>query len=363
MSKSPVKRSFIAIICFVFIFSISGCTAGTVATTDSFVDPKPGDRAVYSSSGISFGMRYVPGNIEFPMDFYDFGILKVSIDRPFWIAETEVTYELWKKVYDWAVSGKGKHEGAGAYRFIHPGRQGGDRSSGGEPVGTKFHPVTNISWRDAMIWCNALTEWYNAKTGSDLKCVYYTDESFTTPIRSVDAADDYPCITTPGTQDNPFVDPDADGFRLPTRDEWVLAARYQGDNDFNSEPGFSGPYFTKVNSASGATGRVRDAEATGKVAWYIINSGGSTKAVGSAGTDGSKPLSGNANHLGIYDMSGNVIEFSFDWFRPGEFNYCFRTIHNGSWAGTAESQKIDIRMNILPYEGNNYTGFRFAKNS
>ena len=97
----------------------------------------------------------------------------------------------------------------------------------GKPIGSKYHPVTNISWRDAIIWCNALTEWYNARTGSNLVCVYYTDEAFSKPIRAVDSADDYPSIVTPGTQDNPFVNPDADGFRLPSRDEWVLAALYQ----------------------------------------------------------------------------------------------------------------------------------------
>lgn len=357
-----IKRFLAAIISIILILCVSGCRAGSEASRDQISDPAPGDRVQFSASGVSFGMRFVPGEVEFPMDFYDFGILRLTMEKPYWITETEVSYELWKKVYDWAVSGKGKGEGAGQYRFIHAGRQGADNSSGDGPVGSKYHPVTNISWRDAMIWCNALTEWYNAKTGSNLACVYYTDESFTVPIRAVDAADDYPCITTPGTQDNPYIKPDADGFRLPTRDEWVLAAAYQGDNDVNSEPGFTDPYFTRVNSASGASARVRDAEATGRVAWYIGNSGGSTKAVGSAGTDGSKPLSGNANYLGIYDMSGNVMEFSFDWYRPGEMRYCFRTVHCGSWAGTSQSQNLNIRLNILPYEANNFTGFRFAKN-
>ncbi|NLO40966.1 MAG: formylglycine-generating enzyme family protein [Ruminiclostridium sp.] len=356
------KRVLIAILSFALTFCICGCTAGADVTSGSLSNAEPGDRAVFSSSGVSFGMRYVPGDIVFPMDFYDFGIMRITMEKPYWIAETEVSYELWKKVYDWAVSGKDKSEGAGAYSFIHTGRQGADNSSSGKPIGSKYHPVTNISWRDAIIWCNALTEWYNARTGSNLVCVYYTDEAFSKPIRAVDSADDYPSIVTPGTQDNPFVNPDADGFRLPSRDEWVLAALYQGDNDVNSEEDFPGPHFTKGNSASGATASFRNAEATGKVCWYNANSGGTTKAVGSAGTNGRKPLTGNANHLGIYDMSGNVVEFSFDWYRKGEMGFCYRTIHSGSWAGSAELQKANIRMNILPYDANNVTGFRFVKN-
>jgi formylglycine-generating enzyme required for sulfatase activity len=356
------KRLFAAIIISALIFSICGCSkSGTDVTSASLSEP--GDRMEFSSSGVSFGMRYIPEGIVFPMNFFDCVSSVITMEKSYLIAETEVTYELWEKVYDWAISEKDKSEGAGAYSFIHEGRQGGDNSSSGEPVGSKHHPVTNISWRDALIWCNALTEWYNAQTGSDLMCVYYTDESFSTPIRAVDSADDYPCILTPGSQDNPFVNPDADGFRLPSRDEWVLAARYQGDIDVNSEIDYNGPYFTKVNSASGATDRVRDAEATGKVCWYNANSDGSTKTVGSAGTNGRKPLKGNANYLGVYDMSGNVMEFSFDWYRPGEMGYCFRTIHCGSWAGTAECQSFSLRMNIPPYEGNNVIGFRFAKNN
>jgi hypothetical protein len=217
------KRSCVIII-FALVIGMCGCKAGTDSAPASISDPEPGDRAEFSASGVSFGMRYVPGDIVFPMDYTDAMSTANTMEKPYWIAETEVTYELWKEVYDWAVSGKGKSgEGAGAYTFIHSGRQGGDNSSDGGPVGTKYHPVTNVSWRDAMIWCNALTEWYNAQTESDLKCVYCTDESFTDPIRAVDTADDYPCILTPGTQDNPFVDPDADGFRLPTGEEWTLA--------------------------------------------------------------------------------------------------------------------------------------------
>lgn len=362
------RKYLLLFLVFTLMLCIFGCKPQRVYKAGGEVslklgETKPGERIELAASGVSFGMRYVPGGITFPMDFYDYGIMRLTMENAYWIAETEVTYELWKEVYDWAVSskGKGKREGEGEYRFIHTGRQGGDASSDGRAVGNKFHPVTNISWRDALIWCNALTEWYNAEKGSSLTCVYYTDELYTQPLRVIDDADDYPCSITPGTQDNPYVKTDADGFRLPSRDEWVLAARYQGNNEVNSEEDFPGPYFTHGNSASGASCRILDAQATGRVAWYAKNSGGSTKPVGSAGTNGRKALTGNANYLGIYDMSGNVMEFSFDWYRPGEMNYCFRTVHNGSWAGTAGSQIINIRMNILPYEGNNFTGFRFAK--
>jgi hypothetical protein len=39
-----------------------------------------------------------------------------------------------------------------------------------------LHPVTTVNWRDSRVWCNALTEYYNAKHGADtdLDCVYTT---------------------------------------------------------------------------------------------------------------------------------------------------------------------------------------------
>ncbi len=69
----------------------------------------------------------------------------------------------------------------------------------------KMQPVTTINWREAMVWGNALTEWYNANNGTapDLDCVYYTDSGYLTPIRSAD--DSGSVGITPGDQDNPYV--------------------------------------------------------------------------------------------------------------------------------------------------------------
>ena len=101
-----------------------------------------------------------------------------------------------------------------------------------------------------MVWCNALTEWYNAQKGTSYTCAYYTDLAYTTPLRSVDDTGSvtYP---DPGGQDDPFVNADATGFRLLTSNEWELAARWRNDAT-NTVSGYTNPYFTKGNSASGA---------------------------------------------------------------------------------------------------------------
>ena len=154
----------------------------------------------------------------------------VTVNNPYWIAETEVTYELWYAVYDWAKNGNGPNgDGRGQYTFANPGMRGvyfNESTHAYTPYssGHDTHPVTAVNWRDAMVWCNALTEYYY---GNSDNCVYYEDAAYTTPIRSVNASNiDSPYIKATATGNTGMANCSAKGFRLPTSDEWELAARY-----------------------------------------------------------------------------------------------------------------------------------------
>lgn len=104
--------------------------------------------------------------------------------------------------------------GGKVYSFANEGRRGEEQ----------FEPVVGINWRDAMVWMNAFTEWYNdhaagsAETTELLAPVYYTDDTFTGPIRRADNS----AIT-----DALFVNPDASGFRLPRTASWEKALRVE----------------------------------------------------------------------------------------------------------------------------------------
>lgn len=250
-------------------------------------------------------LRRVPGAAGFPTGIGDSGTC-VTVNYPYWMAETEVTYAQWSAVYNWAVN----H----GYSFAHAGTMGD--GSGDTPN----HPVTYISWRDAIIWCNALTEYYNAQNGTGLGCVY---KSGSDPIRNANDG---------GTCDTVVPEASAKGFRLPTSMEWELAGRYK-----------DGSSWTPGNYASGAIADNNNIIAIQAVAWYSDNSGFSTHPVA-----GKSP-----NVLGLYDMSGNAWEWCFDIYSGSA-----RVDRGGSWYNGAGDLRLGYVGSDVPSYVNNILGFR-----
>ncbi|MBN2652967.1 MAG: SUMF1/EgtB/PvdO family nonheme iron enzyme [Spirochaetales bacterium] len=280
----------------------------------------------YSTIDLSFNMKQVPvpnGGISFPTGIPNNVI--ASIDYVYQIGEIEVTWKLWKTVYDWATS---SDRGSNRYYFQNPGIMGSN--SDGINI-TDLHPVTRVSWRDSMVWCNAITQWYNAMTGSSLEPVYRYEGSIVRDSRDATACDD-------------VVATDNNGFRLPTSQEWELAARWR-TNLTNTVDGYSNPWFTKGDSASGATGNYNNSTTNKSVAWYESNSDDRTHPVAEK----------QENSLGIYDMSGNVWE----WLFPKYFTH--RQRHGGSWSYSSEELQIGKVISSPPGTLRNDNGFRLFR--
>lgn len=291
-----------------------------------------GTRTSYSADGIAFSMRSVPGGVQFPIGTMDLDTGKV--DRGYWIAETEVTYALWKKVYDWATS---VDRGANKYTFENAGTLG---SSGS---GDQTQPVTNVRWRDAVVWTNALTEWLNAMTGSTYDCVYNKNG---VPIRNATTNDSENAIPTAN----------AKGFRLPSSDEWELAARYRTDttNIVDCSARYcSGMHWTKGNSVSGAPVNYYSSDETNaSYGWFYYNSGGSK---GSTQPVAQK----NRNSLGLYDMSGNVVE----WYFAGKNGSYPVAERGGGWRDDSIYLQIGgyARTGFSGSYVDAFTGFRIVR--
>jgi formylglycine-generating enzyme required for sulfatase activity len=172
-------------------------------------------------------------------------------------------------------------------------------------------PVEMVSWFDAIEYCIKLSQ----------------KEGLTPAYR--------------GNRENIICDFTATGYRLPTEAEWEYAAKGGSKDWFTYD--YSGGNQIEI------------------FVWYKGNSGNKTHPTGEK----------IANSLGIYDMSGNVWEWCWDWSgnytaenqnNPrGAVSGARRVLRGGSWNFDAQYQLSSTRNSASPSDTYNYVGFRVVR--
>ena len=148
--------------------------------------------------------------------------------------------------------------------------------------------------------------------------------------------------------------PPKTGYRLPSSDEWEYTARYRSDNtNVVDDAAYTNPWFTKGDSASGAIANYTDIPACHAVGFYSgsVPTPSDEAVVKSLGVN-------SANALGLYDMSGNVLEWCFAEDSPVPLN---RINRGGCWSWSAYNMRVSsLTFSYPDYE---YTdlGFRLCR--
>lgn len=173
------------------------------------------------------------------------------------------------------------------------------------------NPVVNINWHYALTYAF----WLSDRAGLQ-QAINYSDD------------------------DNCTLNLQAKGYRLPTEAEWEYAAR-------------AGTNMTYAGCAQQS--------ALVNFAWYDKNSGSRTRPVKTR----------LPNRLGLYDMSGNVWEWCWDWHDnypteapvnpTGPESGYLRVLRGGAWYSNAKDCCVAFRRDSNPGHESVIDGFRLSR--
>ena len=305
LRKEMEMKKFYMLLAGFLIMFISGCSGSGGGAIDSSGGGGGGGSNDYTSTYIGT-LKYVPaGSFQ-----RDDGPLNISTVSAFRMSEYEITREQFEAV-------TGLDNPSDVFAYVING------------------PVQKTNWYHALVFCNMLS------MREGLEPVYSIMVSGTANTDPADWIVDNGAkipISSNATWDAATADWTASGYRLPTEMEWMWAAMGAKDGTTGYIKGYAGS-----TEAGGAQVNI------GNYVWYFDNSDLRTHTVG-------RKL---PNELGIYYMSGNVIEWCWDWYGDpyptglltnylGAASGPYRVVRGGSWSSRASYATVADRVICVP---------------